>query len=77
MLIINWYRAKKAEYKIKAMAYGFIAEIIDGKQEIVETGKKIFDSLKGASLDEIKGLLIEKIAELAHEQAIREKENAK
>ena len=67
MLLINWYRAKKAEFKVKAMFYGTIAGIIDNRKPIIEMAQTLFTEIKDVPAEQLKDELIGKIAELVHE----------
>lgn len=66
-MLINWYKAKKAEFKVKAMFYGAIAGIIDNQKPIIEMAKNLFDEFKDASPEQLRSEFIAKIAELVHE----------
>ena len=67
-MLINWYKAKKAELKVKAMFYGVIAGIIDDQQPIVNMIQLLFAELKDVPTEQLKDELVGKIAELIHEE---------
>ena len=73
MMLINWYRAKKAELKVKAMFWGTIAGIIDNQKPIITMIQTLFAELKDVPVDELKGELISKVAEIIHAQAEMER----
>ncbi len=65
-MLINWYKAKKAEIKVKAVFYGAIAGIIDNRSPIITMIQTLFTELKDVPAEELRSELIGKIAELAH-----------
>lgn len=67
-MLINWYRAKKAEFKVKAIFYGTIASIIDNQKPIIEMAQALFTELKDVPVEQLRSELVEKIAELIHEE---------
>ena len=44
--MINYFRMKKAEWKIKATLFGTIVGIIDNQEEILNLFQKMFIALK-------------------------------
>lgn len=66
-MLINWYKSKKAEYKVKAMFYGAIAGIIENQKPIITMIQTLFTELKDVPAEDFKSELISKIAEFAHE----------
>lgn len=44
--MINYFKMKKNEWKIKAQFYGMISHLIDDQKDVIETLEKLFDSLK-------------------------------
>ena len=72
-MLISWYRAKKAEFKIRAMAYNAVLDFIKNRKAIVEIVKSLITDSEGISTDELQKKLIEQIASLAHEQAVKER----
>ena len=67
LMLINWYKAKKAEFKVKAMFYGAIAGIIDNQKPIVEMAKNLFAELKDVPPEQLRGEFIDRVVELVHE----------
>lgn len=65
-MLINWYKAKKAEFKVKAMFYGAIAGFIDNKEPIIKMVRALFTELKDVPAENLRDELISKIAELVH-----------
>lgn len=74
MMLINWYKAKKAELKVKAMFWGAIAGIIDNQKPIMKMIETLYTELKGTSPEELRSEFISKMAEIIHDE--RENERA-
>ena len=72
-MIKNWIIAKKAEWKVKSMFYGTIANIIDNQKPIITMIQTLFAELKDVPVDELQGELSGKIAEIIHAQAEMER----
>ena len=66
-MLINWYKSKKAEFKVKAMFYGAIAGIIDNQKPIIEMAKNLFAELKDVPPEQLRSELVARVAELVHE----------
>lgn len=71
-LMFKYFKMKKNEWKIKAVIYGIIASVMDNQQEIIETVKKIFLSLKDISAEDMQQEFISKITELIYEENRKE-----
>lgn len=65
-MIRNYIRAKKAEWKIKATAYGTIAAIIDNQKELLSMIQKLYMALKDVPTEELEKEFISKLAEIVH-----------
>lgn len=74
MMLINWYRAKKAELKVKAMFWGVLAGIVDNHKSIIDMIGGLYNELKGVSPEELRSEFIGKMAEIIHNE--RENERA-
>lgn len=70
--MFKYFKMKKNEWKIKAVIYGIIASVLDNQQEIIETVKKIFLSLKDISAEDMQQEFISKITELIYEENRKE-----
>ena len=66
--MINYFRMKKAEWKVKAMIYGTIATIIDNQTEVLDMMKKLYIALKDVPVEELQQEFISKLAEIIHEE---------
>lgn len=75
--MIQYIKMKKMEIEIKLALYGYVLGVLHEKKEIMELGKKLYETLKESSPDDIKESFINAIAELAHEQVIQEKMDKK
>lgn len=74
MMLINWYRAKKAELKVKAMFWGILAGVIANHKSIIDMIGGLYNELNGVSPEELRSEFISKMAEIIH--AERENERA-
>lgn len=72
--MFTYFKMKKTEWKIKNAIYNSILGFMENKQDIVNTAKKLFDSVKDMSGDEIRDVFIGKLAEIVHEES-KKKEN--
>lgn len=70
--MIRYIKMKKMEIEIKMTLYGYVLGVLHEKKEIMELGKKLYETLRESSPEDIKESFINAIAELAHEQAVRE-----
>ena len=70
--MIRYIKMKKMEIEIKLTLYGYVLGVLHEKKEIMELGRKLYETLKESSPEEIKESFINAIAELMHEQAMTE-----
>ena len=66
--MINYFRMKKAEWKIKAMFYGTIAALIDNQKDVFELLQKLYVALKDVPAEELQKEFIAKLAEIIHNE---------
>lgn len=64
--MINYFRMKKAEWKIKAILFGVIVGIIDNQEEILNLFQKMFIALKDVPTEDLQKELVAKLAEIIH-----------
>lgn len=82
-IIKYWFmkrQMKRDEITVKAVFYGTIASVMENQGEIKEyldLAKKVLDELKSVPTEDLRKEFISKIAELAHEQAVKEREAEK
>lgn len=75
--MINYFRMKKNEWKLKGMLYGIIVELVENQKDIIAMIQKLYISLKDTSQEDFQKELIKQIASLAHDQVVREREAEK
>lgn len=75
--MITYFRMKKNEWKVKALFYGLIVNVMNEQTDIIEFIQKLYTSLKDVPADQLRSELMGKIAELAHQQAVKERETEK
>lgn len=75
MMLINWYRAKKAELKLKSMFYGTIASFVYDKYGRWHTILNLIDSIKGLTGEELRTEFISGLAEIIHGEAEQARKN--
>lgn len=74
-MLKNYILMKKNEWKIKNAIYNSILGFMENKQDIVNTAKKLFDSVKDMSGEDIRDKFIGKLAEIVHEESKRQRDN--
>ena len=75
MMLINWYKAKKAELKVKSLFYGTIASFVDDKSGRLQTILNLIDSVKGLTGEELRTEFIAGLAGIIHNEAEQERQN--
>lgn len=65
-MIINYIKMKKAEFKIKAMAYRAIAEMADGFKEYKPAIEKLFNFAKNYQGNDFQSDFMKELAEVVH-----------
>ena len=75
--MIKYIKMKRNEWKVKAMFYGTIASIMDEQKDIIGFVQRLYLVLKDVPIEDLRKELISNIAELAHEQAVKEREAEK
>lgn len=64
--MLNYFRMKKHEWKIKAVLYKTIAALMDNQAEIVELLKNLYVALKDVAVEDLQHEFVSKLAELIH-----------
>ena len=70
-MITYFIRMKKNEWKVKAMLYGTIAQIMDNQDEIkdmINLVKKLYEELKDIPAEDLQKEFIGKLAEIIHNE---------
>ena len=69
--MISYFIMKRNEWKIKAMLYGTIAQIMDNQDEIkdvINLVKKLYEELKDVPTEDLQKEFIGKLAEIIHSE---------
>ena len=62
---------KRNEWKVKAMLYGTIAQIMDNQDEIkdmIDLVKRLYEELKDVSTEDLQKEFVSKLAEIIHNE---------
>ena len=75
--MFTYFKMKRNEWKIKAMLYGTIAQIMDNQDEIkdmINLVKKLYEELNDVPTEDLQKELVSKLAEIIHnEQSVDNK----
>ena len=75
--MITYFRMKRNEWKVKAMLYGTIAQIMDNQDEIkdmINLVKRLYEELKDVPTEDLQKEFVSKLAEIIHnEQSVDNK----
>ncbi|MBD5494526.1 MAG: hypothetical protein HDR12_09185 [Lachnospiraceae bacterium] len=66
--MINFFKMKKNEWKIRAIVYGTIAALIENQKELVELLQKMYVALKDVPAEELREEFISKLTEIISEK---------
>ena len=67
--MISYFIMKRNEWKVKAMLYGTIVQIMDNQNEIkdmINLVKKLYEELKDIPTEDLQKEFIGKLAEIIH-----------
>lgn len=73
--MITYFRMKRNEWKVKAMLYGTIAQIMDNQDEIkdmINLVKKLYEELKDVSTEDLQKEFVSALAEIIHNENNKE-----
>lgn len=70
--MFKYFKMKKKEWKIRNAIYNSILGFMENKKDIINTAKKLFDSVKDMSAEDIRDEFIGKLAEIVHEESKRQ-----
>lgn len=73
--MVTYFKMKRKQWKIRNAIYNSILGFMENKNEIINTAKKLFDSVKDMSAEEIRDEFIGKLAEIVHEEGKRQRDN--
>ena len=69
--MIEYITYKKNEWKVKAMFYGTIAQIMDNQDEIkgiLDFVKRLYEELKDVPTEDLQKEFVSKLAEIIHNE---------
>ena len=69
--MIEYITYKKNEWKVKAMFYGTIAQIMDNQDEIkdmIDLVKRLYDELKDVPTEDLQKEFVSALAEIIHNE---------
>ena len=69
--MITYFRMKRNEWKVKAMLYGTIAQIMDNQDEIkdmINLVKKLYEELKDIPTEDLQKEFVSALAEIIHNE---------
>ena len=69
--MIKYITYKKNEWKVKAMFYGMIAQIMDNQDEIkdmLDLAKRLYEELKDVPTEDLQKEFVSKLAEIIHDE---------
>lgn len=75
--MITLIKMKYKEWKLKLAFYLMIETVIKEQRDIINTITNLYESLKDTTGQELQDKLITTIAELVHNQAVKERETEK
>ena len=70
-MLKKYIKYKRNEWKVKAMLYGTIAQIMDNQDEIkdmINLVKRLYGELKDVSTDDLQKEFVSKLAEIIHNE---------
>ena len=69
--MITYFRMKRNEWKVKAMFYGTITQIMDNQNEIMDVlnlVKKLYGELKDVPTEDLQKEFVSALAEIIHNE---------
>ena len=69
--MITYFRMKRNEWKVKAMLYGTIAQIMDNQDEIkdmINLVKRLYEELKDVPTDDLQKEFVSALADIIHSE---------
>ena len=73
--MFSYLKMKKNEWKVKAMFYGAIAQLMDNQDEIedmIGLVKKLYNELKDVPVEDLQQKFISALAEIVHNENKKE-----
>ena len=69
--MITYFRMKRNEWKVKAMLYGTIAQIMDNQDEIkdmINLVNRLYEELKDVPTEDLQKEFVSALAEIIHNE---------
>ena len=69
--MITYFRMKRNEWKVKAMLYGTIAQIMDNQDEIkdmINLVKRLYEELKDVPTEDLQKEFVSALADIIHNE---------
>ena len=69
--MFTYFEYKKNEWKVKAMFYGTIAQIMDNQDEIkdmIDLVKRLYEELKNVPTEDLQKEFVSALAEIIHNE---------
>ena len=69
--MITYFRMKRNEWKVKAMLYGTIAQIMDNQDEIkdmLDLVKRLYEELKNVPTEDLQKEFVSALAKIVHNE---------
>ena len=69
--MITYFKMKRNEWKVKAMLYGTIAQIMDNQDEIkdmINLVKRLYEELKDVPTEDLQKEFVSALAEIIHNE---------
>ena len=78
MKMIKMYiEMKKKEILVKSRLYGMILTVANEQKDLINLIKNLYTELKDVPVENLQKEFVAKIAELAHDEAVKERETEK
>ena len=74
-MLKKYIEYKKNEWKVKAMLYGTIIQIMDNQDEIkdmLDLVKRLYEELKDVPTEDLQKEFVSKLAEIIHNEEIKD-----
>lgn len=65
--MINYFKMKRNEWKVKAQFYGMVAHLIDNQKDIIAMIQKLYTILKDVPAEELRTEFVVALAKIAHQ----------
>ena len=73
--MITYFRMKRNEWKVKAMFYETIAQIMDNQDEIkgmLNLVRRLYEELKDVPTEDLQKEFVSKLAEIIHNEEMKD-----